>query len=75
MVGMADESGHFQFAQEVGPTGLHLVSWALVNDDGDVMAVSYAPLSSKSARRQTQWIIDHARDCTVVERVVRRSLG
>jgi hypothetical protein len=72
---MADESGHFQFAQEVGPTGLHLVSWALVNDDGDVTAVSYAPLSSKSAKRQTQWIIDHARDCTVVERVVRRSLG
>ncbi|MGD0895155.1 MAG: hypothetical protein ABSA08_03955 [Acidimicrobiales bacterium] len=71
---MAGEPGHFQFNIETGPTDYPLVNWALINDTtGDVMAVSFVPQSGRSAKATTQWIIDNAKDCKIMERVVRPS--
>jgi hypothetical protein len=68
---MPNEPGHFQFDVEPGPTGVPLVSWALINDLGDVVAVSFGPRSGKSAKAQVQWIIDHAHECRIIDRVAR----
>lgn len=64
---MSDEPGFFQFEITQGATGMAQANWALVTDDGDIVAISSADSGVKSARAQVQWIIDNASKCRVVE--------
>ena len=64
---MAGEPGYFQFEITKGATNVSQAGWALVNEDGDILAVSPLSLGVKRAEEVVQWIKDNASKCRTVE--------